>query len=162
MASNQTEHYGLNQWEAGDKVLRTEFNGDNAKIDGALAVLAEAVAGKAEAGALSQAAASIPKLVAGSFTGDGAESRVVSLPFTPKAVLLFSAHGQTTQVDGHTTYCGGLALTGAPVTTAATKRVVLAVVTRGFQVGCFTASSSWNDYIFTNQNNTSYYYLALG
>lgn len=40
MASNYTEHYQLNQWEAGDKVLRTDFNADNLKIDGALHALA--------------------------------------------------------------------------------------------------------------------------
>lgn len=37
MASNHTEHYQLNQWEPEDKVLRTDFNADNLKIDGALA-----------------------------------------------------------------------------------------------------------------------------
>ncbi|MDE6902753.1 MAG: hypothetical protein K2P22_08430 [Lachnospiraceae bacterium] len=37
MASNYTRNYNLCQWEASDKVLRTEFNADNAKIDAALA-----------------------------------------------------------------------------------------------------------------------------
>ena len=41
MASNQTTNYGLNQWEATDQVLRTEFNADNAKIDAALKGLAD-------------------------------------------------------------------------------------------------------------------------
>ena len=41
MASNQTSNYGLNQWEATDQVLRTEFNADNAKIDAALKGLAD-------------------------------------------------------------------------------------------------------------------------
>ena len=36
MASNQTSNYGLNQWEATDQVLRTEFNADNLKVDTAL------------------------------------------------------------------------------------------------------------------------------
>ena len=36
MASNHTTNYNLNQWEATDKVLRTDFNEDNAKIDAAL------------------------------------------------------------------------------------------------------------------------------
>ena len=40
MASNYTMNYQLNQWEAGDQVLRTEFNQDNQKIDTALAGLA--------------------------------------------------------------------------------------------------------------------------
>ena len=41
MASNQTSNYGLNQWEATDQVLRTEFNEDNQKIDAALKELAD-------------------------------------------------------------------------------------------------------------------------
>ena len=41
MSTNKTTHYQLNQWEAEDKVLRTEFNEDNQKIDGALAGLNE-------------------------------------------------------------------------------------------------------------------------
>lgn len=41
MARGQTQHYGLNQWEAADQVLRTDFNADNAKIDAALRALRE-------------------------------------------------------------------------------------------------------------------------
>lgn len=36
MASNQTDNFGLSQWLPEDKVLREEFNQDNAKIDMAL------------------------------------------------------------------------------------------------------------------------------
>lgn len=36
MASKYTSGYQLSQWEAGDKVLRTDFNEDNAKLDAAL------------------------------------------------------------------------------------------------------------------------------
>ena len=43
MASNHTTNYNLNQWEATDKVLRTEFNEDNAKIDAALKANAAAI-----------------------------------------------------------------------------------------------------------------------
>jgi len=39
MASNYTSNYGLCQWQASDKVLRTEFNADNAKIDAAIAAV---------------------------------------------------------------------------------------------------------------------------
>jgi len=42
MSSNHTPNYGLCQWEADDKVLRTDFNADNAKIDAALAGKASA------------------------------------------------------------------------------------------------------------------------
>ena len=49
MASGQTANYQLNQWEAEDKVLRTEFNADNAKLDAALKVNADAISGEAAA-----------------------------------------------------------------------------------------------------------------
>ena len=52
MARNQTEYCQLSQWDASDQVLRTEFNGDNAKIDAALAAMSEEVSGKAEVSAL--------------------------------------------------------------------------------------------------------------
>ncbi|MEG2176554.1 MAG: hypothetical protein RRY97_06720, partial [Oscillibacter sp.] len=31
-----TTNYHLNQWDPGDRILRTDFNGDNGKIDAAL------------------------------------------------------------------------------------------------------------------------------
>ena len=37
MAGNYTQHYQLSQWQPQDRVLRTEFNQDNAKLDGAIA-----------------------------------------------------------------------------------------------------------------------------
>ncbi len=68
MASGQTEHYGLSQWESGDAFLREEFNRDHANIDGALAEKCEAVYG--------------------SYTGDGTAGRRVTLGFQPKAVIV--------------------------------------------------------------------------
>ena len=55
MARNQTEYCQLSQWDASDQVLRTEFNGDNSKIDAALAAMSEEVSGKAEVSALAAA-----------------------------------------------------------------------------------------------------------
>ena len=43
MASGQTQYYGLNQWEAADQVLRTEFNADNQNIDGALKAMRDLI-----------------------------------------------------------------------------------------------------------------------
>lgn len=34
---NQTEHYQLSQWDGTDRILRSDFNADNRKIDEALA-----------------------------------------------------------------------------------------------------------------------------
>ena len=44
----QTENYGLNQWELADRIQMEDFNGDNAKIEAALAGLAGQVAAKAD------------------------------------------------------------------------------------------------------------------
>ena len=52
MASNYTTNYQLNQWEAGDQVLRTEFNQDNQKIDAALKTNADAIAAETAARAV--------------------------------------------------------------------------------------------------------------
>ena len=49
MATNHTTNYQLNQWEATDQVLRTEFNADNAKLDAALKANADAIAAEAAA-----------------------------------------------------------------------------------------------------------------
>ena len=39
---NQTSNYQLNQWDAADRILREDFNADNAKIETALAGMAAA------------------------------------------------------------------------------------------------------------------------
>ena len=55
MSTNHTTNYNLNQWEATDKVLRTEFNADNAKIDAALKSHDDELAGlEAAIGALEE------------------------------------------------------------------------------------------------------------
>ena len=66
MASSYTEHFQLNQWAAEDPVLREDFNADNAKLDKV-----------------------IPRIVTGTYTGDGTADRTIQLGFRPKAVLLF-------------------------------------------------------------------------
>lgn len=40
----QTENYGLNQWELADRIRMEDFNGDNEKVDAALAGLREEIA----------------------------------------------------------------------------------------------------------------------
>ena len=89
MASNQTGNYGLNQWEATDQVLRTEFNADNSKIDAALKGLADKDA-ELE-GTLAGQAADIAKLGNCSierFTYTGADDDSATVSFS-KAPLLF-------------------------------------------------------------------------
>ena len=121
MASNHTEHFSLNQWQADDQVKRTDFNEDNAKIDAALNdlsgglaaaqaekadqtaldALAAEVAKKATTAALEAVRAAVTKLVVGSYTGNGScgQSHPRTLDFTatlgrpPKFVVVRSKDG---------------------------------------------------------------------
>ena len=175
MASNHTEHFSLNQWQADDQVLRTDFNEDNAKIDSALKVLAAAQAEKAEqtalvalaAGvakkattaaleALSKKLASMPCLVTGTYTGDGAESRLISLGFQPKALLVMTDEGYSARPYTDD-YYGGLALPGKPVClkTVYGTDYILTVESQGFRV-----YYNKSKYVFSNQKEFNYHYLA--
>lgn len=71
MASGQTTNYGLNQWAAEDKVIRTEFNEDNAKIDAALSTM--------------------PKFITGSYVGTGTQETIhYPIGARPKLLLMIS------------------------------------------------------------------------
>lgn len=79
---NQTSNYQLNQWDAEDRIMREDFNADNAKIDAALAEMAETVAKTGNC-----------KIVYGSYTGNdmyGAYGGQKTLTFngTPLAIFV--------------------------------------------------------------------------
>ena len=139
MASGQTANYQLNQWEAEDKVLRTEFNEDNQKIDAALGALAKAV----------------PRTATGTYTGDGTESRFIDLGFAPKAVYVSAQAGNTYASAGSGHY-GGLALAGHPV--QVNQYLVLEIEGTGIRVH-FSRTEYFG--IYSNGANTVYYYAAL-
>lgn len=132
---NTTKNYQLNQWEPDDYFLRTDFNADNAKLDAALSLKCE--------------------MVAGTYTGDGTASREITLGFAPKAVLLCNQQGQMGDSTGQSFYYGGLALPNAPI--LAGEVTALAVTENGFQV---TQDSS-GAYVYTNFNGKTYHYLAF-
>ena len=81
MATNHTTNYQLCQWEATDKVLRTDFNQDNQKIDAALA------AHDGELAALADC------MVFGEYTGDGTADRAINLGFKPRVLILSGSWG---------------------------------------------------------------------
>ena len=92
----QTEHYGIRQWEDWEVPGHTDLNGALGTIDAALAAL--------ESGKLAG--------VFGSYTGNDASSRTISLGFTPRAVILVNAEGR--MCTGSTGYdiCGGVFFPG--------------------------------------------------
>ena len=179
MASNHTTNYQLCQWQADDQVKRTDFNEDNAKIDAALNdlsgglaaaqaekadqtaldALAAEVAKKATTAALealSKKLASMPCLVTGTYTGDGAESRLISLGFQPKALLVMREEGYSARPYTDD-YYGGLALPGKPVClqTSYGTDYILTIESKGFRV-----YYNRDKYVFSNQKDTNYHYLA--
>ena len=127
-----TEHYGLHQWESTDDFLRTDFNADFAAIDGALGAKCE--------------------MTVGSYVGDGEESRTISLPFQPQAVLLTNSEGETYRFPETT---GGLALAGHPLASYQYGDPCLAVAGSGFQVG------QSDRYVNTNATGMAYHYAAF-
>ena len=132
---NYTQNYQLNQWEQSDRVLMDDFNVDNQKIEAALGMKCQ--------------------VVTGSYTGDGTETRAISLGFTPKAVLVTRDDGATTYPNNNYQVYGGLAVTGYPVKKNGLDAV--AIMENGFQVG-------YREYpvdIYTNINGQSYRYLAV-
>lgn len=165
MARNQTEYCQLSQWDASDQVLRTEFNGDNAKIDAALAAMSEEVSGKAEVSALAVKAdvAALEEVEAlalgraeirlGTYVGNGAASQLIQLGFKPKAVLVLTSDGDVSDaLEGR--HYGGLALDSQPVAT--TSHTILSIVDQGL-VAYYNSTYK----IYTNSQNTVYVYLAV-
>ncbi len=159
MSTDHTPNYQLSQWEPDDQFVRTDFNEDNAKIDAAL--LAERSAREAgdaaERSARQSVAATIPKIKVGTYTGDGEESRIISVGFTPKAVYLAMRNGQPT--SSGRLIAGGLAVTGGDV--AWDDDLAIQIVSGGFRVICKDYYPS-NTNAHTNYRSTVYHYLAIG
>ena len=145
MSTNKTENLNLHSWDAEDPVKRTEFNENFTALDAAWGDLETAKA----------------VLAAGSYTGDGAASRTISLGFTPKAVLVMTAYGVTFISGGSPSVCGGLAVTGHPVTytLSGTTYTPVSIVDGGFAVG--QAGTGTSNTSNTNNSNITYHYIAL-
>lgn len=75
-----TQNLHLPQWEESDRIMMDDFNDAFDKIDAGIA------------------AASAAHVHVGSFVGDGQDNRVISLPFTPKAVILLGYYTGSTSV----------------------------------------------------------------
>ena len=98
---NRTTNYNLCQFEETDRVRRTDFNEDNAKIDTAVKAVDRRVDGleasKADKTALAAVEAKISRIVTGTYAGTGGSSGVrrISLPGRPKLVLIRTDYPST-------------------------------------------------------------------
>ena len=153
MSTNKTTNYNLHSWFPEDDFLRTEMNENFTKLDTLL---------KNETAALSAALGQKARVTVGSYTGDGALDRTISLPFTPKAVLLFNQEGMTYYSN---TYIGGLAVEGVPCRFrlgAGAYYEILGIVPGGFRVHYQSWSGSPTTRRNSNENGGTYLYLAVG
>ena len=133
---NHTQNLHLPQWEADDRIMRTDFNNAFAAIDAALAAT--------------------PHVAAGTYTGNGQASRVISLGFTPKAVFVTEKCGLPSITNSY--QYGGLAVPGGPALhDGDAAKPVVKVVDGGFQ--CFYNQSTG---VQSNVSSATYYYFALG
>ena len=133
----KTTYYQLNQFEPGDDLLHTDINTDNTILDLALH-------GKAEAADLAGL------LTVGVYAGDGANDRVISLGFRPRAVLT-AAHTGAMYDSG--TNWGGLVLDGHPGQNR-DRTPVLTITDDGFSI-------HHTSYGALNIQTVEYYYIAI-
>ena len=185
MASNHTEHFSLNQWLPDDQVKRTDFNGDNAKIDAALndlsdglaaareekadqsalEALAAEVAKKATTAALEAVRAAMPKIAVGTYTGTGTygDSKPCTLDLThalgrePQLVLV------RRQTDpGGRTKCLTLIRGAAPADCYNAHDILVdtenLITWTGKRVSWYGESAS----VQMNESGVLYAYFALG
>ena len=124
----------------------------NAKAE-QTALSAETAAREDADDALQTAVSQKCEVYVGSYIGDGAAQRTISLGFTPKAVLTIFSNGCTAN-PAQAYYYGGLALAGYPVSLGSTN--IVSVVENGFQV--YHISGYNGD---SNTTNWKYYYLAF-
>ena len=143
MASNHTTNYQLCQWEATDKVLRTDFNEDNQKIDAALAT--------------------IPKIAVGTYNGTGESGsdhpNTLTFDFPPKMVIILQDDPCGLAVGAillrGQQYCGGVGMNPS-----SNNGLYLALSWEGNSVSWYNTR---NDSTYQLNNvNFSYCYFAIG
>ena len=141
MASNQTSNYGLNQWEATDQVLRTDFNADNSKIDAALKGLADkdtALEGTLASQAAAIAKCGTCKFECLSYNGTGAQTTTISFAHKPVFFIIQGNKGvlfSTVQSGKALSLLqGSSAYFENPVLTWSGSRATLSGVTDAYQM----------------------------
>ncbi len=164
--STKTPNYQLNQWDPSDQFRRTDFNEDNAKLDAALtakAASSDVSALARRVAALEAAVAGVPKIKTGTYAGDGQGSRVISLGFTPKAVLVLTRSGRVSYSGSNESYTlGGLAVSGSSLIDYMDQDA-LAVTSGGFTVSTRDGWSAGTHYhTDLNGQGQRYHYIAIG
>ena len=152
-SSAKTSYLQLNSWSAGDKPKMADFNSDNQKVDSALQAHVQNTALHLQG---NQSTWVAQPFVTGTYTGDDAASRTISLGFQPRALFIEAQDGRRDA----SRISGGLALPGAPMCrwsgSASSGPAVLQLTASGFQV-----SNDTSIYGHLNNNTMNYRYLAV-
>ena len=148
---SKTTNYQLTLWDYADEDFspgraREDLAANFTKLDTALK--AEATARQSAVNTLNAALAGKAAIVTGSYTGNGDDTRTISLGFTPKAVFLIGAEADIK--EGRYT-CGGIALNGQ-------EGWAVTVVNGGFSVRYYVEN---NFVLCTNRDRDVYCYWAL-
>ena len=167
-SSNKTLHLQLNKWAGGDKPKMDDFNADNQVVDDACAALSDAVAQVAQtaqahaadtahiAPAERTAWNAKDKFVLGSYTGNGASSRKITLEFAPRFGMLYGI-GQAVvrsdwDNDNNNNYVGFFSSSGSSEGIVADSS--------GFTVTNHAAPRPNGHTLKQNENGVTYIYIA--
>jgi len=95
-SSSKTSYLKLNYWSAGDKPKMADFNSDNQRVDSALQEHAQNTVLHLQG---NQGAWISQPFVSGSYTGNGAATRAVTLGFRPALVVILPQAYGPLEVD---------------------------------------------------------------
>ena len=126
----KTTNYQLPKWEKTDRIQMSDFNDMTATLDAALKANADAM----------------PRILHGSYTGDGEASQFIPLAAQPQ-VLIVTSGGRTSQ--------GNIMYGGVVFPTVPSESVTLG------ETGFTARGGSANSMARANLLNTSYQYLAI-
>ena len=163
MATNQTEHYALNQWALTDSVIMEEFNADNQKLDAALAALSQKIDD-----AVAQVKATIPRVQTGTYVGTGTcgadNPNTLTFDFTPKIVIISEENRiQNGSVIGR--YITRLiAVHGSSICPADGSYAASATINSAFLTWGENSLSWYGESVNTqgNYEGFTYHYIAIG
>ena len=161
----QTGNYSLNQWEGQDRILREDFNADNAKVEAALAQ--EASARTALQSSINAAMSALEtkltnnslKVKTGTVAGTGGYGvRTVDLGVRPKLLILWNNNTATS------TYVSGAIVTDfvcMDFRSSGSVYLEAAGNPCGLTDSGFTIAAPGNPNLALNAAGTSLYYWCL-
>ena len=126
----KTTNYQLPKWEKTDRIQMNDFNDMTATLDAALKANADAM----------------PRILHGSYTGDGEASQFIPLAAQPQ-VLIVTSGGRTSQ--------GNIMYGGVVFPTVPSESVTLG------ETGFTARGGNANSMARANLLNTNYQYLAI-